>query len=221
MRDPYDRNSKWLIGHQGGAVLRLGGAQGFTAWRAVQAELVVPKKLPDGLLEVEYPGKDEPDLYLVEITTYPDRDVERQAVEDALIVFLDRRRLPEILILVLCPRGQLRVADRRDMGSTHGWTQLGVRWRVVELWTLPAVDLLAANDVGLIPWVPLMQFDGPPEAMLRECRDRIERQAPPEQRETMKVVAAMLGALRYDEAMLQAIFGEVHRVCSNSLSWTA
>jgi hypothetical protein len=206
MRDPYDRNSKWMIGHQGGAVLRLGGASGFTAWRAVQAELVVPKKMPDGLLEVDYPGKAEPDLYLVEITTYPDRDVERQAVEDALLVYLDRGKLPEVLILVLCPRGQVRVADQRGMSSPHGWTHLSVRWRVVELWTLPAADQLAANDVGLIPWVPLMQFDGPAETILRECRDRIERQAPPEQRESLLAVAAMLGSLRYDESLLATIF---------------
>ena len=43
-------------------------------------------------------------------------------------------------------------------------------WKVVELWNVPAEGLLLAGDVGLIPWVPLAKFDGPPEPVFRQCR---------------------------------------------------
>jgi hypothetical protein len=52
VRDPFDRGSKWLIGHHGSAVLRLGGVERIRSWRALQAELTHPRQLPDGLLAV-------------------------------------------------------------------------------------------------------------------------------------------------------------------------
>jgi hypothetical protein len=30
----------------------------------------------------------------------------------------------------------------------------------------------------MIPWVPLAKFDGPPELIVEQCRERIEQQAP-------------------------------------------
>ena len=48
---------------------------------------------------------------------------------------------------------------------------------MVELWTLPAERFLAEGDVGVVPWVPLMEFNGPPEALLQRCADKINREA--------------------------------------------
>jgi hypothetical protein len=45
--DLYDRSSKWLIQHRGDALLRLAGVEGIRAWRALQAELVQPRQLPE------------------------------------------------------------------------------------------------------------------------------------------------------------------------------
>ncbi len=47
---PYDRSSKWLIQHHGDSMLRLADVKNIRAWRPVQAELVQPRRLPDGLL---------------------------------------------------------------------------------------------------------------------------------------------------------------------------
>jgi hypothetical protein len=47
----YDKSSKWLIQHHGDSILRLGGVRGIVSWRALQAELVQPRRLPDGLIE--------------------------------------------------------------------------------------------------------------------------------------------------------------------------
>jgi hypothetical protein len=207
MADPYDRSSKWLIGHHGDALLRLGGAQGFRSWRPLQSEVVQPRQLPDGLLEVVFPDRPEPDLFLVEITTYPERRIEEQVLRGAQLVYLDRRALPEVLVLVLQPRGDFRLTGASEAASQHGWTHLRCNWRMVELWTLPAEQLLAANDVGLVPWVPLTRFDGPPEPVLEECRRRIDQQAPPDEQANLLAVTQVLAHLRYNNRQLLSIFG--------------
>ena len=78
---------------------------------------------------------------------------------------------------------------------------------MVELWELSAADLLAMNDVGLVPWIPLTRWEGEPEALLRECRDRIDKQAPPNEHDSLLAVTAMLGSLRYNDEVLLNIFG--------------
>jgi hypothetical protein len=78
---------------------------------------------------------------------------------------------------------------------------------VVELWTLPAEELLVANDLGLIPWVPLTYFDGPPEPILERCRERIDKQAPPAERTNLLAVTQILARLRYNDTQLLAILG--------------
>jgi len=78
---------------------------------------------------------------------------------------------------------------------------------VIELWTLSAEQLLAANDLGLVPWVPLARIDGPPEPVLRDVRKRIDAQAPPDTHDNLLAVTQVLTRLRYNEPQLLAIFG--------------
>ena len=78
---------------------------------------------------------------------------------------------------------------------------------MVKLWEISAEDLLAAGDVGLIPWVPLAQFDGPPEQVVRRCRGRIDRDAPPNEHENLLAVTQFLSRLRYNNAKLFQILG--------------
>ena len=85
---------------------------------------------------------------------------------------------------------------------------MNVRWKVdLELWTIPAADMLAAGDVGLIPWVPLAQFDGPPEPIFQECRTRIDRDAPPDEHENLLAVTQILAGMRYNDPRLFQILG--------------
>jgi hypothetical protein len=162
----YDKASQWLIQHQGASILRLAGESGIASYRAAQAELVQPHRIPDGLLEVTFAGETEPTLYLVEIETRPDRRKLEALLDDLLLVLLGRRVLPELVVLYLAKGDRGSLPPRHLVFSRRGWSRLEVTWRPVELWTLPAQDLLAANDVGMIPWVPLTKFDGPPEPLL-------------------------------------------------------
>ncbi len=76
-----------------------------------------------------------------------------------------------------------------------------------KLWEIPAEELLAASDVGLIPWVPLTQFDGPPEPIVLQCRARIDQDAPPDEHENLLAVTQFLTRLRYHDPKLFQLLG--------------
>ena len=124
MRQDKDRSGKWIFGHHGGSVLRLAGITGFTTCRAAQAEVVAPRRLPDGLLDVVFPGENTPTPFLIEIVTYADRRADDQVLDDILLVALDRRIVPEVISLVLYPRGQVQVQGRLQRASRRGLTRL-------------------------------------------------------------------------------------------------
>jgi hypothetical protein len=205
----YDKSSKWLIQHHGDSMLRLAKVKNIQAWRPAQAEVVQPRRLPDGLLEVRLEDETEDDLFLVEVATYPERRVGQQMTDDLLLVYLDRRQLPEAVTLVLRPKGKYRVPRSRNLRSRRGLSSCRVNWQVVELWTIPAEELLQAGDVGLIPWIPLTDFAEPPETMLQRCRESIEQHAPPGEKANLLAVTQVFSFLRYNDlAMLTALGGK-------------
>lgn len=207
MHHDKDASSKWLIQHHGAAIVRLAGLPRPRSWKAVQPEVVQPRKTPDGLLELEFDDRPKPVRCVIEIATYAKPDLMEQLERDALLVFLDHRVLPDVIAVVLHPGGGYRVPSAIERTSDLGMAMLRLQWRVVELWNLAADDLLAANDVGLIPWVPLTQFSAPPEQMLKICRERIDQQAMPTERDNLLAVSQILAKLRYNDAGLLNILG--------------
>jgi len=203
----YDKSSKRLIQHHGDSILRLAGVRNIVSWQPRPAELVQSRRLPDGLIEVRLRGQAEPDLYVLEIATYPEARVVDQLVDDTALVYLDRHVLPEVVVLFLHPRGNIEAAGAANLRSRQGWTNLQLSWRIAKLWEVPAEELLAAGDVGLIPWVPLAQFEGPPEPIVRQCRARIDRDAPPNEHENLLAVTQFLTRLRYNDPRLFQILG--------------
>jgi hypothetical protein len=204
---PYDRSSKWLIEHHGDTILRLAGVRDLDSWRPLPPELVQPRKLPDGLIEARRRDHPEPGLFVVEISTYADEALAEQLVRDVTLVYLDRRVLPEALLLVLAPKGNLAAPESSTRSSPEGWTGWAARWKTVRLWEIPASDLLDQHDVGLIPWVPLTRSDHAPEALFTLCRERIDADAPREEHENPLVVTQILAGLRYNDPRLFSILG--------------
>ncbi len=179
---------------------------GFSSWQSVRSELTHPRQLPDGLLEATFPGQDAPALFVVEVASYPERRADEEAARDAMLVFLERGVVPEVLTLVLSPRGNLRVAGEWQLSSGSGRTRLTIHSVVVELWTLSAEDLLASGDVGLVPWATLAQTTEAPEALLRRCRERIA-QAPAQEQANLAAVAQVMAGMRYNDPNLLTILG--------------
>jgi hypothetical protein len=204
----YDKCSKWLLQHHAGSILRLAGVQDVASWKPLQAELVVAKRIPDGLLEVYHRGELEPVPYIVEIATYPETRVAEQILDDTAAFRLVHRILPEVVVLFLHPKGKIEAAGSAEIRSRRGFTSWNVGWRAIRLWEVPAADLLAAGDIGLIPWVPLAKFDGPPEPIFRECHARIERDVPDKaDQESLLVVTHLLAGLKYDGLELFELLG--------------
>ena len=206
-KHPYDRSSKWLIQHHGDSMLRLANIRGIEDWRPAQAEVVQPRQLPDGLLEARLHGEAEHDHLRLEVATYAEQRTQQQLTRDAMLVYLDRGRLPEVIGLGLARKGKQRVSRGRRLQSRRGLTSVSIKWRVVELWTVPAAELLESGDVGLIPWVMLADSTQPPEMLAQHCRDAIDQRAPPGERENLLAVVQVLARLRYNDPAVFAILG--------------
>jgi hypothetical protein len=205
--DPYDRSGQWLIGHHGDSILRLAAVGPVASWRALKGELVQPKRIPDGLLEVRLQGEAESNLYLVELFARVTTRALEQMTKALMMVYLDREVLPEGVAVFLSRGDRQGVAPRHTLFSRRGWSRLESGWHSVDVWTLPAQELLALNDVGLTPWIPLTQFDGPPVPILEECRRRIDQQATPDEKPNLLAVSQVLMRLRYNDSGLFEIFG--------------
>ena len=206
MRQKYDAGSKWLIQHFAGALLRLAGVPDVASWAALPGELVQSRQLPDGLVQARLAGRPDPVLFLIEINTYPENRVAGELLDDVLLTYLDRRVIPEVVTLVLSPKGNVRVAPDLRLLSPLGGTALEVRWRVIEMWTILVTDFLPVTDPGLAPWVPLMRTDGPPEPVLRQCRDAIDRGTAGGERANLLGFAQVFGGLVYNEELMQHFF---------------
>ena len=146
-------------------------------------------------------------MFLIEVATYPERRVGQQLTGDLMLVYLDRGELPEAVTFVLQPKGKYRIPRSRNLRSRRGLSSCHLKWRVVELWTIPAAELLEAGDVSLIPWVPLTDCSDPPEKVMERCRDMIEQNAPPGETENLLAVTQVLTYLRYNDVGLLTILG--------------
>jgi hypothetical protein len=202
----YDPSSKWMLEEHGSSILYLAGARSVLSCKARKAEVVQPRKLPDGLLEAKFARGAQPTLVLVEVATYPEPRVVAQVQDDIRLVRQARGVLPEALVLCLCPRGAYRVPEQAEEKSILGWTSETLKWKVVELWMLSAEDLLAAPSVGVVPWVSLAHSQMSPEVLLQRCRDRIDKEGG-EQKANLLAVAQVFARLHFDKPEWLDILG--------------
>jgi hypothetical protein len=202
----FDPSSKWMLEEQGAGILYLARARSVVSCRARKAEVVQPRQLPDGLLEVTLADSATPELVVVEVATYPEKRVVQQVQDDIRLVRQVRGVLPEAVVLCLCPRGKYRVPQQAQEKSRLGWTGATLSWKVVEVWTLSAEELLAAPNIGVVPWVPLADYQGPPEVLLQRCRDRLEREGGT-QKANLLAVTQVFASLHFDRPKWLDILG--------------
>jgi hypothetical protein len=203
----FDIGSKWLLQNQGKGALLLGGLKDVRRVESLPGEIVQSRKYPDGLLRVYLRQERKPQPILIEVATYPERRALKQALDDLTLAYSVLKRLPELLMLVLRPRGSFRIGGQHEVRSQLGLSRLEVGWKVVELWTLPADDFLTQGDVGVVPWIPLMQFGGPPESLLQRCADKIAREAAPKDQADLLVMTQVMTGLRFPDPELLTLFG--------------
>jgi hypothetical protein len=206
-REPvYDAGSKWLLEKQGRSLALLGGFRDVVSFEALAPEMAHTRQTPDGLLKLRRRGKKEPTLLLVEFCTHPESRVPRQIADDIMLVLQSRGVLPEVLALVLCPRGKTEVPSGYTVASESGVAKASFEWEVRNLWEMDAERMLAEGGVGVVPWAVLMKFDGPPEPFLRRCRERIDNEGAGQVQDLL-AVAHSFTRLRYDAPELLELFG--------------
>lgn len=118
-RHEFDKSSKWLVQRHGKGILFLGGARDVRGCRALQAELVQPRQLPDGLLEVLFQGRKKQDYVLVEVATYPEKRLLEQVLDDLMLTYQQLRVLPERGRSTIMD-GAAAVVDRADAVARQG-----------------------------------------------------------------------------------------------------
>lgn len=206
MRQDKDRCGKWLLSRHGDAVLKMAGVTGFTSWRHLSNELVAPRRIFDGLLEVTFPNEPDPTLVLIEIESYPGSDADRQVFDDVLLVTLEHGVVPEVLSLVLKPKGNVEVTGTLERTSRRGGTRIRGIWPVVRMWELAAEDLLASGDVGMVPWAALAHTDKQPEQLLGECVARIDQVPDAVDRSGLLATTEILAGLAFPKMRFPNLF---------------
>lgn len=204
---PYDRSGKWLIEHHGDSILRLAGIRRIADWRPVPGEVVQPRQLPDGMLDVLLRGRKKFIPFVLELATYPEKRLIRQLVRNAMLVYLDREVFPEIIAVILRPKGRKPIPTETEIVSPLDGSRCRLQWRVVKLWEVPSDELLKAGDVGLVPWVPLTDFSETPSQVIEECRRRIDAEATDNEHQNLLAVTQVLMRLRYNARNLFRIMG--------------
>jgi hypothetical protein len=206
-RPRFDIGSKWLLQSQGKGALLVGGLKGVRRIEPLPGEIVQSRKYPDGLLRVYLANERRPHHVLIEVATYSEERALRQALDDLTLAHSVLGHLPELLMLVLRPKGRFRIGGKHAVQSKLGLSRLEAQWKPVELWTLSAADFLAEGDVGVVPWITLMDFNGPPEALLERCAEKIERTAHPKDRANLLAVSQVMAELRFPNPELLSLLG--------------
>jgi hypothetical protein len=205
-RQRYDIGSKWLLHNQGKGALRVGGLKDVRRCEPMPGEIVQNRRLPDGLLQAFLGSDPKPHSVLIEIATYPERRALTQAMDDLTLAYSALGHLPEMLMLVLRPKGTFRIAGKHAIQSRLGLSRLEATWRTVELWTLSAEEFLAEGDVGILPWVPLMEMSDSPEAVLERCAARIDGEAEEKHRADLLAIAEVMTGLRFPASEFLTFF---------------
>lgn len=222
-RQRFDIGSKWLLQNQGRGVLRVGGLENVRRCEPMPGELIQNRRYPDGLVRA-FLGKDPTAHHvLIEIATYPERRALKQALDDLTLTYSALGHLPDLIMLVLRPKGKFRIEGKHAIQGKLGTSRLAVEWKSIELWTLSAEEFLSEGDVGILPWVPLMHMDAPPESVLARCAQRLEREASATQRPDMMVVSEIMTQLRFPDSDLVNLFQGAHQMIESPLvqQWKA
>src|SRR5690349_1572069 len=119
-RQRYAIGSKWLLQNQGKAVLLVGGLANVRRAEPMPSEVLQSRRCPDGLLQALLGDDPRPHHVLIEIATYPERRALLQALDDLTLAYAALGHLPELLMLVLRPKGKFRIEGKHTIQSELG-----------------------------------------------------------------------------------------------------
>src|SRR5262245_10852790 len=128
-RQRYDIGGKWLLHNQGRGALLVCGLKGVLRVEPMPGEIAQSRKWPDGLLRAFLRNEPKPHHVLVEVATYAEKRALRQALDDLTLAYSALGYLPELLLLVLRPKGKFRIEGRHEVRSKLNLSSLEAKWK--------------------------------------------------------------------------------------------
>ncbi len=164
----------------------------------VDKEAVAVQRTSDALVKIRENGYEY--LMLVEFQARPDRKMAGRLLEYTAMHHCrhDKPVYPVIINLT----GKGRQAERYTMDCLE-LTVVDFNYRMINLEDITGRDFLYRGPVGLLPLVPLMRQDDPPEQVLEKCAVRLESEvAAQDERATLYVALAALSSLKFSKELI-------------------
>ncbi len=206
MRLGKDVVAKWILERAGRPLLQFVGLPPVESLRPVPPETAVPRRIPDGLYQVQFAGQPAETPFLIEIENTPAPDADRQMRDAIMAVALANRQIPDALLILLQPRGNADVAGEVRLASAADTVRGLIQWRVVKLWEVDAETLFALGDPALAPFITLARTTQPPEEFLKRCREFIDARTPPDRLAEVLAVTTIMAGVHYNERRLLDFF---------------
>jgi hypothetical protein len=200
MPHPYDASTKYLLEVRLADWLPLCGRSTTAPIEIVPADVSTVTAAADRVLLVK---EDPPWLMHVELQSgrdplLPDRD----HVYNTLIGWRHRLRVRSLMVLLRPEADGPELTGLLERGFVGEPAYLLFRYQVVRIWQLP-VETLLESGLGLVALAPLAavtEADLP--SVIRRMRQRIDREAAPEETGTLWTAADVLMGLRYPNELI-------------------
>ncbi len=214
----FDSGAAWLMQHFGRSLLGLAGVSVSGKITALANKLVLPTRIPDGLLQAEGKGpRAEPEFYLLEVATRGETRLPEQMHDDLALSRLAMRRVPNAVAFVLRPHSATGLAPIHRAKSSLGWSYTEAGWKVIRCYELKAAELLARGEAGLAPFVLVAQATEPGLQLAAQVRRMVEDQlADAEEQANLLAVCQVFSELRYNDPQVFEFLGGRKMVLQSS-----
>lgn len=205
-RQAFDIDGKWLLENFGVSIIQLAAKVRPRRVLARAAQLVQQTQLPDGLLDVYFPGKTEPAPFLVELATRFEPRIVDQMSDDLSLAHKCLGKLPDGFVIILDPKAPLNAPTRFATASEYQLSTMGVTWTVFYARDFDADELIRTGDPGMAPWATLGKTAKEPEVLVDELRELIHEKSTGNKRKNLLCGAAVFASMRYNDAIWERFF---------------
>lgn len=158
-------------------------------------DVVAVKRESDILYQVKENGYQY--LMAIEMQTYPDSNMPSRILEYTAMQHRAFKKpvYPVVINLTGSPQQDIYSFECLDL------TVVNFSYKLINLSDLPGQKFLRQCPVGLIPLVPLMRHEEPPEEILLKCAKRIE-ELPVEMQSDLYLGLALFASLRFARELI-------------------
>ncbi len=208
MSKPFDAATKYLVETMPADWLALAGVTGVTA-EVMDAELSTVTAAADKAILVTSPARW---LVNLELQASPDKRLDQRLSEYS--VLLDGKYdLPvQTIVVLLRPAAGRKVTGEYRRFLPNGECYQWFKYQVIRLWEQD-VERLLRSGLGTLPLAPLADVKRKElPGVIQRMRERIEGEAPPEDKPFLWTATFVLMGLRYSREVTQQLLRGVREM---------